>query len=110
MSVAAFILEAQNDFEKSFYIPVATESFFYAYWVPGIEALNLRWLMCIQPGLDVTIDNLPIIFAELVQLKNWAEVNLIGDVKDHFFTRAHLLEKKLPAAFRQRKDAVAFIG
>ncbi|ETT55416.1 hypothetical protein C162_03132 [Paenibacillus sp. FSL R7-269] len=109
MSVSVIILTPQNEYEKSFFIPIAGEASFYKCWVPGIQALGLKWLACFQVGLDAKLEDLPNIFAELDQLKKWANLNLNGDEKDHFFSRANLLEEQLPTAF-QRKDAVAFIG
>lgn len=82
---------------------------FYKCWVPGIQALKLKWLSCFQVGLDTRLEDLPNLFAELEQLKKWADLNLKGDEKEHFFTRVTLFEEQLPKAF-QRKDAVVFIG
>jgi hypothetical protein len=73
--------------------------------MPGIEALELPWMKLIAPGFHVKEEFLPVFLAELDKLKDWVDQN----VKDHFLTRAKLLEDKLPTAFL-RKDAVVFIG
>lgn len=78
--------------------------------MPGIEALKLERLQYITPGIDVQEIDLPDILSEIKQLKTWVDQNVKDEViKQHIFTRAKLLEKKLPIAF-QRKDAVVFIG
>ncbi|MET3208969.1 UNVERIFIED_CONTAM: hypothetical protein ABIC26_001909 [Paenibacillus sp. PvR008] len=44
MSVSVMILEPQNEFEKSFFLPVASESFINECWQPAIESLGLQWI------------------------------------------------------------------
>lgn len=44
MSIAAMILNSENEFEEKFYIPVASEAFFEECWIPAIEELNLEWI------------------------------------------------------------------
>ncbi|KHL91512.1 hypothetical protein QW71_34245 [Paenibacillus sp. IHB B 3415] len=110
MTVCAFILEAQNEFEERFYIPIATEKFFYKYWMPGIQALGLEMMGFITPGIDIHQKELPIIIEELHKLKSWFDQNVKdGDTREYFFKRVNLLEEKLPIAY-QREDAVVFMG
>jgi len=109
MSVSVMILNPQNDFEKHFFLPVATESFFNQYWLPGIEYLELKWIILFSTGVDVEEEDLPNIFAELILLKEWADQNLEEEQRNRLFERVDGLMEKLPKAF-QRKDAVVFIG
>ncbi|WP_338552114.1 hypothetical protein [Paenibacillus sp. KS-LC4] len=109
MSVSVMILNPQNDFEKHFFLPVATESFFNQYWQPGIVHLELKWVILFSTGVDVEEEYLPNIFAELILLKEWADQNLQEEQKNRLFERVDGLMEKLPKAF-QRKDAVVFIG
>jgi hypothetical protein len=109
MTISAQILDAQNDSENRLYIPVASLSFFRECWLPGIRALGLRWTELFIPGVDITINELPIILDELDQLKKWAGLNLQGTNNEYFFERVEPLIEELPTAF-QRKDAVVFIG
>lgn len=109
MAISAQILDAQNDSENRLYIPVASLSFFRECWLPGIHALGLRWTELFIPGVDVTLNELPIILDELNQLKKWASHNLQGINNEHFLERIVLLIEELPTAF-QRRDAVVFIG
>ncbi|MDR6777701.1 MULTISPECIES: hypothetical protein [Paenibacillus] len=109
MSVSVMILEPQNEFEKSFFFPVASESFFNECWQPAIESLGLQWIDLFSTGVDVEEEDLPIILSELRQLQNWAERNLEEDHKNKLVERVITLIEKLPSAF-QRKEAVVFIG
>ncbi|MFE6077310.1 hypothetical protein ACFVQB_22860 [Paenibacillus sp. NPDC057886] len=109
MSISAVIYEPQNDFEQSFFIPIATESFFKECWQPAIEALGLQWTDLFSSGVDVEEEDVPSIIEELIQIKDWAVKNLTEEKRDKMFERITILQNKLPLAF-QRKDAVIFIG
>ncbi|WP_063870762.1 hypothetical protein [Paenibacillus sp. Root444D2] len=58
MSVLAFISTPQNEYEKSFAVPVATEEFFYDCWIPAINALNLQWVNLFPSGIEITKEDL----------------------------------------------------
>ncbi|MEK3964572.1 MULTISPECIES: hypothetical protein [Paenibacillus] len=109
MAISVMILDPQNDFEKHFFLPVATESFFKECWIPAIQSLGLRWVDLFSTGVDVEEEDLPSILAELDQLKEWADQNLEEEQKTKLFERVEGIKEKLPNAF-QRKDAVVFIG
>ncbi|SFF35970.1 hypothetical protein SAMN04487969_12951 [Paenibacillus algorifonticola] len=109
MSISVMILDPQNDFEKHFFLPVATESFFNQYWLPGIQHLKLKWVILFSTGVDIEEEDLQSIFAELNLLKEWADQNLEEEQRSRLFERVDGLKDKLPSAF-QRKDAVVFIG
>ncbi|THF82257.1 hypothetical protein [Cohnella fermenti] len=109
MSISAVIHEPQNDFEKSFFVPVSTESFFKECWQPAIKSLGLQWTALFSTGVDVEMEDVPSIFGELVLIKEWAVKNLTDEQKERMFERISGLQDKLPLAF-QRKDAVVFIG
>lgn len=109
MAISVQIDDPQNDFERPFYIPVASLSFFRECWLPGIRELGLSWTELFESGVDVTEKELPIILDELEQLKKWADLNLKGIKKEYFFDRVDPLIERLPTAF-QRKDAVIYIG
>lgn len=51
MAISVMILDPQNDFEKHFFLPVATESFFKECWIPAIQSLGLRWVDLFQQEL-----------------------------------------------------------
>ncbi|MNJ40705.1 hypothetical protein D3C77_356050 [compost metagenome] len=109
MAISALILDPQNDYEKNFFIPVATESFFKECWLPAIESLGLQWTELFITGVDVEEEDVPHIIKELVLIKEWAAKNLNEEQKDRVFERIAGLQDKLPLAF-QRKNAVVFIG
>lgn len=109
MAISAIILDPQNDYEKNFFIPVATESFFKECWLPAIESLGLQWTDLFTTGVDVEEEDVPHIIAELILIKEWAAKSLTEEQKDKIFERVAGLQDKLPLAF-QRKDAVVFIG
>lgn len=108
MSISAVIYEPQNDFEQSFFVPIATESFFKECWQPAIEALGLQWTDLFSSGVDVEEEEVPSIIEELIQIKDWAVKNLTEEHRDKMSERITSLQNKLPLAF-QRKDVV-FIG
>ncbi|PYE51796.1 hypothetical protein HUB98_07140 [Paenibacillus barcinonensis] len=109
MTISALILDPQNDYEKSFFIPVATESFFKECWLPAIESLELQWTDLFTTGVDVEEEDVPHIIEELVLIKEWAAKFLNEEQKEKMFERIKGLQDKLPLAF-QRKDVVVFIG
>jgi len=109
MSIAAMILNSENEFEKKFYIPVASEAFFEECWIPAIEELNLEWVNVFSVGLDMEKEDLPFVIKELTQIKKWAKTNLPNEKQDKIIERIELLEAELPITF-QREGAVVFIG
>ncbi|MFI8714096.1 hypothetical protein [Brevibacillus brevis] len=110
MSICAFILEAQNEWESSFFVPIATESFFKCCWLPAIESLRLRWTAIFPTGIDVEEQDLPAVMEELNLIKAWAAHHL-ADEEDRMrlVERIDWICEKLPQAF-QRKEAILFIG
>ena len=58
------------------YAPIATESFFRKFWVPGIKELKLKWL-CLFEGIgnDFTQKDIPHIKKELTLFQNWSTIN-----------------------------------
>lgn len=109
MSVGVVILEPQNEYERNFFIPVASESVFYEYWVPAIKALDLQWIKLFGTGVDVEEEDVPSIIYELNQLREWVITHLGQEQGLIISERVDQLQKKLPQAF-QRKNAIVFIG
>ncbi|MFD2328949.1 hypothetical protein ACFSR7_06775 [Cohnella sp. GCM10020058] len=109
MSVAAFILEPTNEFEKAFSIPVSTEAFFYECWVPAIKAMNLKWVEHFSWGVDIRKEDLEDVITELLQVREWSFHNLLETQLTYILYRTDLLITMLPTAFR-RENAVVFIG
>lgn len=109
MSISAFILDPEDEFERSFMLPVATESFYKQYWEPAAEELGLEWTALFQGGTDVEREDVPKILEEIAMLKNWVASNMTGEAQEHMLRRLNLLELGLPTAFR-RGDAVVYIG
>ncbi|GLX69385.1 hypothetical protein [Paenibacillus glycanilyticus] len=109
MSISAFIVDPEDDFERSFMLPVATEDFYKKYWEPAAEELGLQWTVLFQGGTDVEKEDVPIILEEISLLKEWVSSKMGGDAKEHMQRRLELLEAELPGAFR-RGNAVVYIG
>ncbi|GIO69913.1 hypothetical protein [Paenibacillus cookii] len=109
MSIAVFIVDPVDDFERSFTIPVATESFYRQYWAPAIADLDLQWLALFENGVDVEQEDVPAVLGEVSRLKEWARANMHGDDLEHMLRRLELLEAELPKAYR-RGGAVVYIG
>lgn len=78
MSIAVFIVDPVDDFERSFTIPVATESFYRQYWVPAIADLDLQWLALFENGVDVEQEDIPAVLGEVSRLKEWARPTCTG--------------------------------
>ncbi|MBD2868896.1 hypothetical protein [Paenibacillus arenilitoris] len=109
MSISAFILDPEDDFERSFMLPIATEAFYKKYWEPAAEELGLQWTALFQGGTDVERDDVPSVLDELSRLKEWVLARMSGDEREHMLRRLELLERELPTAYR-RGDAVVYIG
>ncbi|NIK71775.1 MULTISPECIES: hypothetical protein [unclassified Paenibacillus] len=109
MSISAFILDPEDEFERAFMLPVATEAFYKQYWEPATEELGLQWTALFQGGTDVEHEDVPAILEELDKLKEWVIAKMDGEAREHMLRRLKLLETGLPSAFR-RGDTVVHIG
>lgn len=109
MSISAIILDPEDDFERSFMLPVATESFYLKYWAPAVEELNLQWAALFQDGTDVEQEDIPAILDEVSRLKDWARAKMQGEDLQHMLRRLELLEEELPKAYK-RGGAIVYIG
>ncbi|MBM7564954.1 hypothetical protein [Paenibacillus sacheonensis] len=109
MSISAIIIDPEDEFERSFMLPVATEEFYTKYWGPAAEELGLQWTALFQGGTDVEGEDVPAILKEIAMLKVWAAAKMSGDALEHMLNRLKQLETELPGAFR-RGDAVVYIG
>ncbi|MCM3628383.1 hypothetical protein M3194_13510 [Paenibacillus glycanilyticus] len=109
MSISAFIVDPEDEFERSFMLPVATESFYKQYWEPAAEELGLEWTALFQGGTDVEQEDVPKILEEIAQLKEWVSSKMSGEAQEHMLRRLNLLEIGLPSAFR-RDGTVVYIG
>lgn len=94
MSVLAFISTPQNEYEKSFAVPVATERIFCDCWVPTINALNLKWVTLFSSGIEITEEDLNQVIPELLKVKIWAQHNLSGGYKLHITEHALSYRKR----------------
>ncbi|SFD76938.1 hypothetical protein SAMN05216378_1352 [Paenibacillus catalpae] len=109
MSISAFIIDPEDEFERSFNLPVATEAFYKQYWEPAVEELGLEWAALFQGGTDVEREDVPVILEEISKLKEWVTSKMSGDAAEHMLRRLNLLETELPGAFK-RGGAVVYIG
>ena len=109
MSVGAFISNPINDEERKFGFPISSEKFFNSHWLPACEVLNLRWIPCFSPGIDIYEEDIPEVIAEVNQLKAWAKINLSGTDLEYMTKRIDLLITQLPLAFT-RDGISVFIG
>ena len=110
MSVGAYIYkDPKNSTDMEFYFPISGEDFFNSHWMPACEFLNLRWVPCFSPGIDIYQENLPEIMAEIAQLKDWALKNLSGRELKYMVERIDLFITQLPLAFTT-DDSSVFIG
>lgn len=110
MSISAMVLDAQDEFEEKFLIPVATESFFHECWEPAIEELGLKWTKIFPVGIDLVEEDFSFVLEELSKIKEWAKENLPGEKKEKIFERIELIETELPNVFTHRDGIVVFIG
>lgn len=108
MSVSAFIPHPENEEELGFNVPVASEAFFNAYWMPAAEELNLQWVPIFSTGIDISEEDLPDVLGELDRLKQWA-AGRGGEEMEQMLSRIDMLMARLPQAF-EREGAVVYIG
>ncbi len=110
MSISVMILDAKDEFEEKFFIPIATESFFQECWEPAIEELGLKWTKVFPVGIDLVEEDFPLIIDELSKIKDWAKNNLTENKQRKIFERIELIESEVPHAFTHRDGIVVFIG
>lgn len=110
MSISAMVLEAKDEFEEKFFIPVATESFFQECWEPAIEELGLKWTKVFSVGIDLVKEDFPFVLEELSKIKEWAKENLPEEKRIKIIERIELIETELPIVFTHRDGIIIFIG
>ncbi len=106
MTILTIIQNPENEEEKAFSLPVATESVFDDRWKPIIEELGLQWLPLFSSGVDIAEIDLKDVLNELEIFKS-GYISKIGE--DQVIDRVDLLIKNLPKAF-VRKDVMIYIG
>lgn len=110
MSISAMVLDAQDEFEEKFFIPVAAESFFNKCWEPAIEELGLKWTRVFHVGIDLVKEDFPFVLEELLEIKEWAKKKLPEEDKRKVIERIALIETEVPKVFIHRDGIVIFIG
>ncbi|MNI55464.1 hypothetical protein D3C76_753690 [compost metagenome] len=106
MSIAAIIIEPYNNF----YLPISTEAFFQRCWVPAIRELQLEIVSLFSdPGVDITISELPRLIKELELIQGWAVIKLAPDDLEHITKRINALLIRLPEIFRENNVTI-YIG
>ncbi|WP_438497070.1 hypothetical protein [Paenibacillus sp. IHBB 3054] len=110
MSISVMVLEAKDEFEEKFFIPVATESFFQECWEPAIEELALKWTKAFPVGIDLIEEDFPSVLEELFKIKEWAKGHLPEEKKIKIIERIELIETEVPIIFNYREGVVIFIG
>jgi len=109
MSVGMYILNAQTESEKLFYVPVSSESFFTRVWREIALELDLKWIPLFQFGVKIRKCDLKPIFNELDHMIKFADENLENDFKNHLITRIDLAKTKLTELYDE-KDYEVYIG
>lgn len=94
MSIA-LIINSLPETDPEGYIPVSTEDAFEKKWLPGCEALKLRWVPLFQGGLDINRESIPEILDELSRLRSWMADNFEKDDASFFHGRLDRLAEKL---------------
>ncbi|MEK3716421.1 hypothetical protein [Paenibacillus sp. FSL R7-0333] len=110
MSISVMVLDAKDEFEEKFLIPVAAESFFNECWEPAIEQLGLKWTKVFSVGIDLVEEDFPFVLEELSKIKEWAKENLPDEKKIKIIERIELIETEVPIAFSHRDGIIIFIG
>ena len=71
MSISILVKELPEGDAKAELIPLATEEAFRRYWVPGCDALGLRWVPLFQTGVPLQREDLAQVLTELRALREW---------------------------------------
>lgn len=110
MSISVIVLEAKDEFEEKFFIPVATESFFQECWEPAIEELGLKWAKTFPAGIDLYKEDFPFVLEELLKIIEWAKENLPEEKNQKVIERIELIKTEVPIIFNHREGVIIFIG
>jgi len=73
MSVALSIQPRGVPLTAARYVPVATQDTFKRHWVPGCEALGLKWVPLFETGIPLEVVDLPVVLQELRVLESWTQ-------------------------------------
>ena len=98
-----------EDPHGDFYIPVAAESTFRDYWIPGCEALQLQWVPLFQTGIPVRCEHIPAVIAELEQLRVWMTQHPDQEMAEHLLGRMDRLLAELQR-LQHHPELDVFIG
>lgn len=102
MSIGIMIDEPENEEEKLFYIPLATEENFENYWNKAANQLNLQWVPFFSSGIIIEYDDLPFIIDELNMVINWMKDHVTNlETKKELINRIQYILEKLPNLFKQ---------
>lgn len=109
MSIGIMIDEPENEEEKLFYIPLATESIFDSYWNKAANQLNLQWVPVFSSGIIIEYEDLPFIINELNMVINWVKDYVTNlETKKELLNRIQYIIEKLPIIFK--KNIKLYIG
>lgn len=106
MSISACIQNPENEKERLFYVPIASESVFRNKWEPIAEELDLRWLRLFSTGVDLEESDISDILDELDLFRSHY---MLKFGHDPVVERVDLLVESLETA-SSRKGVKIFIG
>lgn len=108
MSIALLIANPDGH-QVNRYLPIATESDFKEYWLPGCVALNLTRVASFSMGFTLRPDDVSEINGELLRLDLWAKDSLDPPIYRKIHNRIQLLSKSL-RNLQRRPGIEASIG
>ncbi|CAM3840969.1 hypothetical protein G4177_19925 [Corallococcus sp. ZKHCc1 1396] len=71
MSISILVKRLPEPDAHAELVPLATEDAFRRYWVPGCDALGLRWIPLFSTGVPLQKEDLGAVLTELRALRQW---------------------------------------
>lgn len=109
MSISVIISNPKTEYERSFCLPVSSESFFRKIWLPITLELGLKWVPLFQTGVEIQKCDLEYLFEELNNIKNFDKEKLRNKNGDHLLSRIELINRIILELF-DRDDLTIYIG
>ena len=109
MSVALSIQPRGTSGAAARTVPVATQDVFKRYWLPGSEALGLKWVPLFETGIPLGKDDIPDVLQELRALHSWTRVQA-PETGAMIGARLERLITELSALVESLEQVEVFIG
>lgn len=110
MSISMFLVDARDENQKSYNLPVATEDVFKRIWLPEAKELNANLVLMFEFGVEIKESEVPKLIDELSQLNSRFKRYLKNDDIARVILRIERLVEEISRINREFPGSVLYIG